>query len=113
MKLGHRHILLSMTVLEKGENKVKMKDKRKWCVKTEKYRVDLNAIYQNVEKINKFSRAYYFTDHGINHSERIIDNLTHLFPFLFEGDQEENALNDVEKFILFAAILLHDIGIQM
>lgn len=92
---------------------MKMKDKRKWCIKTEKYRVDLNAIYQNVEKINKFSRAYYFTDHGIDHSERIIDNLIHLFPFLFEGDGDENALNDVEKFILFAAVLLHDIGIQM
>lgn len=46
--------------------------RKDWCIKTEKYRTDLNVIYQNVEKIHKFSRAYYFTDHGINHSERII-----------------------------------------
>lgn len=34
-----------------------------------------------------------------------------MFPFLFDDD--EIALDDVEKFILFASILLHDIGIQM
>lgn len=76
--------------------------RKDWCIKTEKYRTDLNVIYQNVEKIHKFSRAYYFTDHGINHSERIIDDLIHLFPFLFDDD--EIALDDVEKFILFASI---------
>ena len=41
--------------------------RKDWCIKTEKYRTDLNVIYQNVEKIHKFSRAYYFKDHGINH----------------------------------------------
>lgn len=55
---------------ERSKNGVKMEKnwRKDWCIKTEKYRTDLNVIYQNVEKIHKFSRAYYFKDHGINHS---------------------------------------------
>lgn len=84
-----------------------------WFVKNEEYRDHLNIMYDKVDGIHQYSKSYYFTDHSRKHSDRIAENLVHLFPFLFFEGKENVALNDVEKFILFAAILLHDIGIRL
>lgn len=86
---------------------------RKWFISKKEYIDNLNLIYDRVSSIHRYSKSYYFTDHNITHSNRIIDDLLHLFPFLFYNGKEEDMLNDVEKFILFSSILLHDIGIQL
>ena len=86
---------------------------RKWFISKKEYIDNLNLIYDRVSSIHRYSKSYYFTDHSITHSNRIIDDLLHLFPFLFYNGKEEDVLNDVEKFILFSSILLHDIGIQL
>ena len=70
-------------------------------------------MYNEVEDIHSNSEAYYFTDHSRKHSDRIAENIVHLFPFLFFGGDDNRELNDVEKFILFSSILLHDIGIRL
>lgn len=84
-----------------------------WYIEKKEYIDDINQIYNKVKGIHRHSKSYYFTDHSISHSIRIAENLTHLFPFLFHNGVEEDMLNDVEKFILFASILLHDIGIEL
>lgn len=84
-----------------------------WYIEKKEYIDDINQIYNKVKGIHRHSKSYYFTDHSISHSIRIAENLTHLFPFLFYDGKEEDMLNDVEKFILFASIFLHDIGIEL
>lgn len=69
-------------------------------------------MYNEVEDIHSNSEVYYFTDHSRRHSDRIAENLVHLFPFLFFGGDDNRELNDVEKFILFSSILLHDIRLK-
>ncbi len=86
---------------------------KKWYISNKEYVDSLNMMYDRATKIHQYSKSYYFTDHSIAHSNRIIDDLIHLFPFLFYNGKDENRLNDVEKFILFSGILLHDIGIQV
>lgn len=84
-----------------------------WYIKNKEYIDNLNVMYDRVSNIHRYTESYYFTDHSITHSIRIMDNLEHLFPFLFHDGIPENMLNDVEKFILFSGILLHDIGIEL
>lgn len=84
-----------------------------WYIEKKEYIDNLNQTYNNVTSIHTHSKSYYFTDHSITHSVRIAENLVHLFPFLFYDGNETHMLNDVEKFILFSSILLHDIGIQL
>lgn len=84
-----------------------------WFIENKEYSVNLDQIYNEVSKIHQHTRPYYFTDHSITHSERIKDHLINLFPFLFMDGSKEHMLSDVEKFILFAGILLHDIGIAL
>ena len=91
---------------------MKCKEKN-WFIENSDYRDNLNVIYNKVESIHENSKAYYFTDHSRKHSDRIAESLVHLFPFLFFEGKDETKLNDVEKFILFASILLHDIGIRL
>ena len=87
--------------------------KNNWFIKNREYRDNLNVMYNEVEDIHSNSEAYYFTDHSRKHSDRIAENIVHLFPFLFFGGDDNRELNDVEKFILFSSILLHDIGIRL
>ena len=90
-----------------------MKDEKKsWYTENEEYTSILDAMYEKVARVFNHSKSYYFTDHTRTHSDRIKESLIYLFPFLFYGENDEK-LNDVEKFILFSAILLHDIGIQL
>lgn len=84
-----------------------------WFVTNEEYKANLNLMYNEVSKIHHHIRPYFFTDHTITHSERIMRHLIKLFPFLFIDGAEEHVLSDVEKFILFSSILLHDIGIAL
>lgn len=86
---------------------------RNWFIKNEEYADNLNVMYNKVEAIHENSKSYYFTDHSRKHSDRIAESLVHLFPFLFVDGKDEIELNDVEKFILFSSILLHDIGIRL
>lgn len=67
----------------------------------------LKSIYQSAKRDLVHVELRYFTKHNIEHSENVIryaDKLLHLIP-------ESNALNEKEKFILYAACLLHDIGL--
>ena len=48
----------------------------------------------------------HFTRHGLDHSQRIIGILGKLLK------ENDNLLNDQERFILVAAVYLHDIGMQ-
>ncbi|GAI81396.1 unnamed protein product, partial [marine sediment metagenome] len=69
----------------------------------------INTIAETVKiKIwNSHTLIPHYTKHGIDHSERIIQYLGKLledFPTL---------LNQQERFVLLAAIFLHDIGNQM
>lgn len=98
--------------IEYGEKVMKCKENN-WFMKNDEYCDNLNIMYDKVENIHEHSKAYYFTDHSRKHSDRISENLVHLFPFLFYGGEEGKELNDVEKFILFSSILLHDIGIRL
>lgn len=91
---------------------MKCKEKN-WFIQNETYCDNLNVMYNNVESIHKNSKSYYFTDHSREHSDRIAENLVHLFPFLFFDGKDDIELNDTEKFILFSSILLHDIGIRL
>lgn len=68
--------------------------------------VCFNNIEAHVTKIWNPPLLQHYTRHGIDHSQRIIDRLGDLL-------QEHNdLLNDQERFILLAAIYLHDIGMQ-
>lgn len=84
-----------------------------WYIKKREYSHALDIMNDEVNRMHQHSKAYYFTDHSITHSDRITEDLINLFPFLFISSKNEKALNDVEKFILFSSIVLHDIGIQL
>lgn len=97
---------------ETGSQSIKILDK-KWYITKKEYIDNLAVMYNKVSEIHRHTESYYFTDHSITHSVRIMDSLEHLFPFLFHDGKAEDMLNDVEKFILFSGILLHDIGIEL
>lgn len=66
----------------------------------------LNSIEEKVETFWETPLLQHYTNHGIDHSQRIIKALGKLlegFPGL---------LNRYERFILLASIYLHDIGMQ-
>ena len=52
---------------------------------------------------------YWFTDHGIRHSMRIIDHIENIVEPLFDSD---NSLTAEEAYVLCASAYLHDIGMQ-
>jgi len=75
----------------------------------EHFKKCLDTIIETVKvKIwNSDNLLSHYTKHGIDHSERIAQNLSKLledFPTL---------LNEQERFVLLAAIFLHDIGNQL
>ena len=72
------------------------------------YSQNIDNIAAAVEKIHKDRMLYNFTDHGIAHSNKMINMLDKMIrqanlTSLFSGP---------EIFIMLAAIYLHDIGIQ-
>jgi 8-oxo-dGTP diphosphatase len=72
-------------------------------------KVSLTTIEKNAKAIHKDRFLYSFTDHGIEHSYRMI-NFCESFII---NNGKSRFLNEYEKFILISAIYLHDIGIQM
>ncbi len=77
-------------------------------IKSEDLSNYLRAIIFNSKNIHQNPFLYTFTDHGINHSNRMLDCIN---KFIENCNQEEQ-LNEYECFVLIAAIYLHDIGIQ-
>ena len=77
-------------------------------LKDEHFKICLNTIIETVRnEIWKENLIKHYTKHGIDHSERIAQYLGKLlegFPAL---------LNQQERFVLLAAIFLHDIGNQL
>ncbi|GHU70512.1 hypothetical protein AGMMS49992_02960 [Clostridia bacterium] len=73
--------------------------------------LNLSQIYENVKTIHYDRILFTYTKHGIDHSDRILENLLKLFPSLFDPNYN-NRLNQMEVYCLVAAIYLHDIGIQ-
>lgn len=70
----------------------------------------LERIKKSVERIWNLPKLYWFTDHGVGHSKRIIQVLGSLLTNLQTSG--ESALTSHELYILLAACYLHDIGMQ-
>lgn len=68
----------------------------------------INNIKEKSKKFHERPYLYSFTDHGISHSERMLQCVN---SFLI-GCKQTNLLNEYECYVLDAAIYLHDIGIQ-
>ena len=76
----------------------------------DKFNSKLSTIEQEVETIWKKGELYhvYYTLHGLDHSNYVIDVLTKLINGLNPADD----LNETEIFCLLAAAYLHDVGMQ-
>src|SRR5687767_6732592 len=74
---------------------------------------DLAAALERVEVFLtqwwQDNRMPHFTDHGPSHSRRVVELAFQLFPQSFRPDAAPSVL---ELFVLAAATLLHDIGMQ-
>ncbi|MDE7423562.1 MAG: HD domain-containing protein [Lachnospiraceae bacterium] len=66
----------------------------------------LSVIYVQVEKLLKNPLHIHYTDHSITHSIRIANIISQII------ENIDVHFNEEEKFILLAALLLHDIGMQ-
>ena len=66
----------------------------------------LSIVYIQVEKLLKNPLHIHYTDHSIEHSIRIVNIISKII------ENINVKFNEEEKFILLAAILLHDIGMQ-
>lgn len=75
-------------------------------IKDDKLCSCLATIEQKADEIWARDLISHYTNHGPDHSERIIKLLGQLLT------QKPRILNDRERFILVAAVLLHDIGMQ-
>ncbi|MBI5555750.1 MAG: hypothetical protein HY920_07880 [Elusimicrobia bacterium] len=71
-----------------------------------RYEDTLRKIKEACAKLWKEPHHYHYTEHGIKHSENIIENLAQLL----RG--QDLQLKPVECFILQAAAYLHDTGMQ-
>ena len=80
-------------------------------IKEEGYKRKLETIKEKVEQIENQSRdpIVPYPPHGISHSEKLEELLDVLFPGE-ESDKVNEVFGDREKFLLFAAIWLHDVG---
>jgi HAD superfamily phosphoserine phosphatase-like hydrolase len=74
-----------------------------------KYSDCLNSIKSSCNNIWERPLMNWYTDHSMKHSQRIGEILSQLILRLSKYKQ---ALNEQEKFILFASVYLHDIGMQ-
>jgi len=71
-------------------------------------RKKLLPVVEAANRIWKEPLHVYYTDHSVDHSQRILVKLGQLARLLPEGDQ----LNELEQTVLGAAAYLHDIGMQ-
>lgn len=79
-------------------------------MKNDKLKNNLNDIKYACTEVHKDRFLLPFSDHGIQHSERMISAIESLCKNLTSGT---NSLNIYECFILVSAIYLHDVGLQM
>ena len=75
-------------------------------MKKEEYNSVLQIVYAQADKLLKTPMHIHYTDHTISHSERILNIISAIV------ENTEVDFNDEEKFILIAAVLLHDVGMQ-
>jgi tetratricopeptide (TPR) repeat protein len=73
-----------------------------------KVRKDLKPICQQAKRIWAIPELTHYTDHTVLHSARVIKHIDDLAALLAREDK----LNDNEAFVLLAAALLHDVGMQ-
>lgn len=73
----------------------------------------LELIKKKAEDVHKDRVLIDFTDHGIAHSERMINMLDSLGKNSIFNNKKTPSINETEAFILLAAIYLHDIGMQI
>jgi hypothetical protein len=66
----------------------------------------INGVYEKARELLDNPLHIHFTNHKIDHSERILQDIDKLI------DKPER-LSEKEKFVLICAVLLHDIGMQM
>jgi len=71
-------------------------------------RRDLKPICQQAKGIWATPELTYYTDHTVCHSTRVIEHIENLAALL----PPAHKLNDNEAFVLLAAALLHDVGMQ-
>jgi len=77
-------------------------------LRDEHFKICLNTIIETVRnEIWKENLIKHYTTHGIDHSERIVQCLSKLL------EDFSTLLNQQERFVLLAAIFLHDIGNQL
>lgn len=69
---------------------------------------NLDGIRAAAEIIWRRPLHRYYTDHSVDHSERIIEKLSKLTEDLISG----NNISSTEVYVLLAAAYLHDIGMQ-
>lgn len=79
----------------------------------EEFKVALGSVYTSAEKLLQSPKHFHYTDHSIEHSKRILE----IISLLLESKRilENNKtieLNNEERYVLVAAVLLHDIGMQ-
>ena len=73
----------------------------------------LKLIKKKAEEVHKDRVLIDFTDHGIDHSNRMINLLDNLGGNSIFSNKKTPSINETEAFILLAAIYLHDIGMQI
>ncbi|MBN1138408.1 MAG: SUMF1/EgtB/PvdO family nonheme iron enzyme [Anaerolineae bacterium] len=73
------------------------------------WRLAVDSIRAAAERIWARPLHRYYTDHGVGHSERIIDRLDDLTAGMMDTRRR---LCSTEVFVLLAAAYLHDIGMQ-
>ena len=66
----------------------------------------ISNVEHNMRKFWVPTIFHNYTDHGYDHSQRIITYIEALL------DGNPNLLNPKERFILLASIYLHDVGMQ-
>ena len=81
-------------------NSMALKDKRLISSLEQSYQYAKAVLANFIEK--------YFTDHSINHSDRVLK----IVQMVLAENNQENLLSEKERYILTASVLLHDIGMQ-
>ncbi|EGT3613832.1 hypothetical protein E5N06_10895 [Clostridium perfringens] len=72
-----------------------------------------NCKNKLTEYIQKNTPLFNYTDHGIEHSNRINSRLANLFSDMLENKDDRIRLNNAELYSLILAIYLHDIGMEL
>lgn len=98
-------VLDSFGLLKRGRSNMPIE------LKEERYKEKLERIKHVINQIEAQSRSCIvpYSTHGTSHSEKLERLLDNIFPDE-EIDKVNRVFNDNEKFLLLAAIWLHDVG---